>query len=247
MKRKYDELQQDRDELQGLVTLLTSKNEREAYHVFRRVRAGQDARSILGSLRHGDPLAVVQIPTSPDQRRAGEELIRTLMRSNASLEEAVDFIDMIRNAPNLHIPTVKAQETLRSRLNGIKSLRALVDQANPRTRISIADLLVDNRAAEQHSPLQSPYTLPESSKIIPFRVPAAPWTYLTNDDELVSHLVSLFLVWTNSALRFVEEDLFLEAMRSGDLESDYCSPLLVHSILALGSVSEYHTSTIVTS
>jgi hypothetical protein len=43
----------------------------------------------------------------------------------------------------------------------------------------------------------------------PFPVPAAPWTALTTDDEAVSHLVSLFIVWINPTWRFLETDLFL--------------------------------------
>lgn len=237
LKRKYDELQHDRDELNQVLTLMASKNEREAFDIFHRVRTGQDARTILEMFKCRSPLVKMQASPCPKQL-ASQELISGLMRSSASLEDAVSFLEMIRSAKNLQIPSMEAHQALRSHLTGIGTLRKLVDQANLRTRISIADLLVNDRPAKQESPVHYVAEIPNSCKVVPFRVPAAPWTYLTQDEELVSHLVSLFLIWANPSLRFVEEDLFLAGMRSGDLESDYCSPFLVHTILALGSVSE---------
>lgn len=58
---------------------------------------------------------------------------------------------------------------------------------------------------------------------------------MTDSDEAVSHLVSLFLCVINPFWRLVEEDAFLRAMRSRK-HSIYCSPLLVHSILACASL-----------
>lgn len=58
---------------------------------------------------------------------------------------------------------------------------------------------------------------------------------MTDNDEAVSHLVSLFLCFINPFWRLVEEDAFLRAMRSRK-HSVYCSSLLVHSILACASI-----------
>lgn len=74
-------------------------------------------------------------------------------------------------------------------------------------------------------------TLPRHTK-----VPALPWTNQCTDDASVSHLVSMFLVFQNSWWRQVEEDLLISAMRTKDLNSPYCSPFLVNSILAVASV-----------
>lgn len=48
-------------------------------------------------------------------------------------------------------------------------------------------------------------------------VTANPWPTTTSDDEAVSHLVSLFLTWTNPSWRFVEEDPFFRSLLGSHL------------------------------
>ncbi|KAI5371147.1 hypothetical protein Slin15195_G020190 [Septoria linicola] len=74
----------------------------------------------------------------------------------------------------------------------------------------------------------------------PYSVPARPWINITADDEAISHLVSVFFAWINPTWRFVEQDLFLQAMRSRNTRSDFCSPLLVNSICAIASLQSEH-------
>lgn len=70
-----------------------------------------------------------------------------------------------------------------------------------------------------------------------YKVPAHPWTSVTSDDDLVSHLISLHFTWNNCASNWVDRDLFLRDMRSRNLDSKFCSPLLVNSILTMACVS----------
>ena len=72
------------------------------------------------------------------------------------------------------------------------------------------------------------------------RVPAKPWTDVTSDDRLVSHLVSIFIHQCNFYWRYVEEDLALRAMTAGDLASEFCSPFLVNAMCAMASVWQLH-------
>ena len=69
-----------------------------------------------------------------------------------------------------------------------------------------------------------------------YEVPAAPWTSLSISDSAVSHLVSTFLTVMNPYWRFLEDDLFVRHMRSQDLNSPFCSPLLVNAVLSCGAV-----------
>lgn len=69
-----------------------------------------------------------------------------------------------------------------------------------------------------------------------FRVPAKPWTEVTDDNDLVSHLVSLYFTWDHPCAQFVDQGIFLDHMKRGDLSSGFCSPLLVNSLLSLASV-----------
>jgi hypothetical protein len=70
----------------------------------------------------------------------------------------------------------------------------------------------------------------------PIRVPASPWTRITVDDNAVSHLVSIYFTWHHHHFPSLDRDLFVKHMKSKELSSQYCSPLLVNSILATASV-----------
>lgn len=87
---------------------------------------------------------------------------------------------------------------------------------------------------------QEEYYLPVIS------VAARPWTQLTNDDALVSHLVTLFFTWEQPWYNFIEMTAFLNDMQAAQdddtwtkspPEKEYCSPALVNAIMALGAVS----------
>lgn len=71
----------------------------------------------------------------------------------------------------------------------------------------------------------------------PYRVPAKPWTTVTDSDDLVSHLVSLYLTWGYPFYAFFCHETFLHHMKSGRLNSDFCSPFLVNALLANACVS----------
>ncbi|KAJ5542906.1 pathway-specific regulatory protein [Penicillium sp. DV-2018c] len=66
----------------------------------------------------------------------------------------------------------------------------------------------------------------------PYKVPAKPWTKVTDDDDLVSHLVSLYMTWDYPFFAFFDREVFLEHMARGNLNSDFCSPFLVNALLA---------------
>ncbi|PWY77084.1 C6 transcription factor [Aspergillus heteromorphus CBS 117.55] len=66
---------------------------------------------------------------------------------------------------------------------------------------------------------------------VPYRVPAKPWTTVTADADLVSHLVSLYFTWDYPFHAFLDRDVFLAHMRKGNTKSDLCSPFLVNALL----------------
>ena len=70
-----------------------------------------------------------------------------------------------------------------------------------------------------------------------FDVPARPWTTVTEDARFVSQLVSLWLTWFHPFCNWLDRDLFLRDMRSGDLQARFCSPFLVNAMLAAACVS----------
>ncbi|KAJ5402481.1 Transcription factor [Penicillium crustosum] len=87
-------------------------------------------------------------------------------------------------------------------------------------------------------PTVSPYarvTLESLCDIPLFEVPAKPWTKVTDDNYLVSHLVSLYFTWDHPCSQFLDQRIFLEHMKLGDRGSEFCTPLLVNSILSMAS------------
>jgi hypothetical protein len=72
-----------------------------------------------------------------------------------------------------------------------------------------------------------------------FDLPAKPWTNVTDDEHFVSHLVSLYFTWEHAACHIIDRELFLEDMKSGRLDSQCCSPLLVNALLATACVGAH--------
>lgn len=68
----------------------------------------------------------------------------------------------------------------------------------------------------------------------PCKVRAAPWTTVTQDDDLVSHLVSLYFTWDYPFYSFLDREVFLRHMAAGtgDDDSEFCSAFLVNAVLA---------------
>ena len=73
----------------------------------------------------------------------------------------------------------------------------------------------------------------------PIQVPAKPWTTVTNNDDFVSHLLSLWFTWAHQWWHWVDKVLFIEAMSSQDLNNPLCAPYLVNMILADACVSRF--------
>jgi hypothetical protein len=66
----------------------------------------------------------------------------------------------------------------------------------------------------------------------PINVPVQPWTDVTRDSDLVSHLVSLYFTWDYPFNSFLDEGVFLRHMGNADLGSQFCSPFLVNALLS---------------
>ncbi|CAI0641093.1 unnamed protein product [Colletotrichum noveboracense] len=148
-----------------------------------------------------------------------------LERENEDLHELLRFLYLR--------PDEEAREIFRR-------LRASGNALEVLNAVRTADLLLQRRqvgeGADQVYPkLRSSENEDSHTRLLV--VPARPWTTLANDDVVSDLITSFFLLDATFFLAFVEQEAFLEDMRSCSPETArYCSPILVNAICALRSV-----------
>jgi hypothetical protein len=71
----------------------------------------------------------------------------------------------------------------------------------------------------------------------PIVMESMPWTTLA-DNEMISHLLSLFFTWQQPWCQYVDKTAFLADMSTQNMTSpkQFCSPLLVNAILVQACV-----------
>ncbi|CAG7926144.1 unnamed protein product [Penicillium olsonii] len=120
----------------------------------------------------------------------------------------------------------------------LRQIRLYLDQALPETqeikteepskKVKVGDVPENDTPQSRPQAMDIQYLCDNA----PCKVPAKPWTNVTDDDELVSHLVSLYMTWDYPFYAFFDRTTFLENMEKGNLNSDFCSPFLVNALLA---------------
>lgn len=162
----------------------------------------------------------------------------TLKRRIESLEQDRDLLMQL-----VHTIRDDDEQKGRSLVNLIRSNAPLDDirlHLAENQNLSNNHEAIANGQKTPSSPFESSHRYMNIKRIsdIPlYKVPARPWTSVTNDDDFVSHLISLYFTWNNCTSNWIDRDLFLRDMRSGNVGSKFCSPLLVNSILAMACVS----------
>ena len=139
----------------------------------------------------------------------------SLIRSNASFEEVKacmsEHLDQLRR--NQRQPTPEF-EGLRKDCEILEQSRVQVPEA---LNLKRKDILQSNLIVDE--PL--------------YRVRATPWTSVTDDDDLVSNLISVWRTWDSPFYDFLDTGLFLRDLQAEKLNSKFCSPFLVNCILAI--------------
>lgn len=139
---------------------------------------------------------------------AGIQPFLELVRNGATFPEARCYLDEL--SKGLPTPETASSESVRQ-----MGLQAgyKVDSGPPPFRSKVMDV----------------HYLCDSA---PVKVPAKPWTTVTDDDALVSHLISLYFTWDYPFYAFVDREILIKHMQAGDLQSDFCNPYLVNALLA---------------
>lgn len=184
---------------------------------------------LLAAIRSGEPSAV--------------DKIVHLIRQDASLEDIAQAVGCgVRKFRDPEVLSVASQSISEDKDNDRDLESPTFIGAQPRrgSDIQSSSSWSDLEPAESVSwGARNPYarvSLETLCDVPLFNVPAKPWTSVTDDDDLVSHLVSLYFTWDHPCAQFVEQGTFLEHMKQGQLDSEFCSPFLVNSILSVASV-----------
>ena len=155
-----------------------------------------------------------------------QNLFDTLRDSND--EKAVQLFQLIRSK----VPLADIKNSLN---NGDR-----LDETKPEMSSSPDLQNVLTKSQEDDSPPPDRRRMLDIRRLVdepPFRVLARPWTVITRDDTLVSHLVSLWFTWSHPFWNSLNRKLFIRDMQAGRLECEFCSPFLVNAILAEACVS----------
>jgi hypothetical protein len=159
-------------------------------------------------------------------------LIEFLCRSEPKKIE--ELLLLIRADTSLDaIAAVVGEHPLGNRLDEAPDLESQDDSGLGGSEISPRQL------PRQESSLPQGFLPLERLCDIPlFDVAAKPWTAITSDSQLISHLVSLYFIWEHPFFQIIDQRLFLKHMSAGQLDSLFCSPFLVNSLLAVASVRD---------
>ncbi|OAL20084.1 hypothetical protein AYO22_09234 [Fonsecaea multimorphosa] len=165
-----------------------------------------------GTEHHRDLLSGLLRSIRSSDEDEVQHLIR-LIRDDAPLSTIHAFID--ESVRKLRENSPRTDDTI----DGLLRLRAEAS--------SLAEQIPPSRARRKTMSVEQMTDEPL------FQLTARPWTTITDDDYLVSHLVSLYFTWWNTFMHPLHEPFLIEAMVAGDTMSPLCSPFLVNALLAL--------------
>jgi hypothetical protein len=147
-----------------------------------------------------------------------------------------DLMEVIRTGDNSEVEALVRQIQANASVEELANSLAIALSR----RSSAEDSEVRTKAPTRiHSPFPTQFVSPRAFHGSPnvVSVPAKPWTTVTDDDELVSHLISLWFTWRHWSFPVVDREEFVKAMQSGTEDSRVCTPALVNMILADACVS----------
>ncbi|OJJ01995.1 hypothetical protein ASPVEDRAFT_41521 [Aspergillus versicolor CBS 583.65] len=144
-------------------------------------------------------------------------LLRTLRHRHPDVEALLDYIAVQK--PSLAEIKVYMDRHLSRQL---EQTPELLEAYNELTQAQLPATTSASRALD----------IARLCDIPPFSGRADVWTTVTNDDQFVSHLLSLFFTWHAPFFNYINRELFLRDLQSGSTDSTFCSPLLVNAVLA---------------
>ncbi|KAF2871303.1 hypothetical protein BDV95DRAFT_668628 [Massariosphaeria phaeospora] len=230
MKRKNEEMQGELAHLRRLYDCLLLRPEQDAIDILRRIRANPrdvtPSQSVQDIVRHGDQL----IPPGSSQafRHQSESADPLISLRLPPLRLALDSLDsdprgVSSGLPYYRIPTMADGPSSQRRRHAadIDTSARSDSPASLPSRTSIGALLSEPERAVR------------SGSADPRLKAVGTWTSVTNDSGLLVLLLSVWHTWEYKYYHFLDWDIFLDDMASG--QSEFCSSLLVNALLASAS------------
>ncbi|KAF2682089.1 pathway-specific nitrogen regulator [Lentithecium fluviatile CBS 122367] len=162
------------------------------------------------------------------------ESLDTVAEAIIAKENGEDLDD--DEASPLSSPTLASQPTFESQLSG-KMGELRLDHGSTRY-IGGTSHLIYLGAGNENADSQTSFTNIEQYQQM--EDPLTSWTTVTNDAELVRHLINMYFCWHYSFFTTLSKHLFWEEFQMGlpppgsRRKTEYCTPLLVNAMLALG-------------
>ena len=161
---------------------LAGRDQVQAFEVFKRIRNGDDASTILRHIQNG---SIEESVSASYNCRTRQKVVVILAQSTASLREIVSLASTVFSPDTrVNVPAGEVFEPLKNRIITLEILTGVLADANPPRRS------IESSA----NPKPTLARVADGTYDGPlFWVPASPWTRLTDDDEAVSHIISVFL------------------------------------------------------
>lgn len=227
VKRKYENLRNKRNSFEEFFERLKTIPEQAAIEVLRRMRAGDDVATLSKLISDGDLL--LQVSLVPEIRRLYEFPYVSGFPSHL-------FVPNNRYLDSWLYRSAFPHSTSRSGLSGRKINIPTSDRSEP-AQDSLAQGSENRHATDEfdyHIAYQVPYHSAQMVEPIVERITATKWTSIIIDNQLLRRLLRAYFFYPHPCGPFVHKDLFFEDMAAG--RTRFCSPLLVHAMLAGATV-----------
>ncbi|KAH7025325.1 fungal-specific transcription factor domain-containing protein [Macrophomina phaseolina] len=238
LRENVEHLEREKSELKSLLLALQRASEEDVADIMHIIRAGNDLQDIarqthVGQLfwrSSGEPLL-------HESRRSGYTNSPQTLRSPPHFEEHQSLIRTIASSQPLELDEIvhrlRAGEEPASILASASAGTLL--QTLSRDHDSTPGIEVEFSGREKFSLIEGVH--PSGSHDLqqppnPLGQPVRHWTRITDDQDWIEHLLSLYFSWQHPFFQSFPEQLFRADMASG--RTDYCSPLLVNTLCAAG-------------
>ncbi|KAM0359728.1 hypothetical protein ACHAP4_003332 [Fusarium culmorum] len=189
-----------------LMGLLKNLPERDAQDIFKRIRSGADAGSVLQQAKAGD--AMLQMAVVPETRYRYEFPYRSDMPKDFHVDN-----------PYLN-SLIYETATLYSHENG--------------PELTSPSGFTDHVSEEQRSMYLKPFHAAQVIEPLLNDAKISSWTSVSKDDVLMRDLLRVMFRCEYQFTAAFQKDLFLQDLVAG--REDFCSPLLVNAVLAYACV-----------